>query len=236
MNVLKELHRYQDLQQRVQKLNKEQSALMVETAMTEAMERLARITAQLAAIEETISDTKRRMKRWEDENNETQGYLRQSEKKLYDGTITQAKELTQMQQKNDEYRETIRKTDETIFGLMELIEEKESELQKLQDEESKLARNISDLEAKNHQQNIRFEKEIAEAKSQAAEMRQGIAPELLSVFDKISRAHHGIAIAELQGDTCGACHVSLSSAIVQRIKKNDTLQTCENCGRIVYLP
>lgn len=236
-NALKELHHYQELKLRSKKLGMEQAALVGGTAITDAMGRLSWITSELAAIEETISQTKRMIKRLEDENSEIRAQLNHSESKLYDGSIAHAKELTQMQQKIETYRQSSNRTEEKILELMEIIEEKEAKVQKIQGDKEDLSKALNELERNNRLENARYEQEIELTETEASRIKENLSPELLAIYDRQSRAHHGVAIAPLQGDTCGACHVSLSSAMVQRIKRDqNTVHTCENCGRIVYWP
>lgn len=232
-----ELHQYQDIKLRLKKLEAEQAALLSATAIADAMGGLSRLTKELASAEESISSMKRAVKRLEDENAEVRDYLKQSEKKLYGGSISQAKELTQLQQRIDADREAINKTDEKIIELMEGIEEKEAELQRMQQEEGELVQALNRLEESNRLKNAHYEKAIAEAEMEAQRIRQSLSPDILAVFDRLARIHHGIAVATLQGDICSACHISISTAGVQKVKKYpDTLHYCENCGRLIFIP
>jgi predicted nucleic acid-binding Zn-ribbon protein len=42
-------------------------------------------------------------------------------------------------------------------------------------------------------------------------------------------------IAEMIGNQCAACHVTVTSSGMQALRKGDVLVQCENCGRILVV-
>ena len=46
----------------------------------------------------------------------------------------------------------------------------------------------------------------------------------------------GIAIAEGSGGACSACHIQISSQILMKLETRRSLNLCENCGRILWIP
>jgi predicted nucleic acid-binding Zn-ribbon protein len=43
-----------------------------------------------------------------------------------------------------------------------------------------------------------------------------------------------VAVAAIEGELCTACHVRLRPAMVQLVRRNDDIVTCDSCQRILY--
>ena len=54
-------------------------------------------------------------------------------------------------------------------------------------------------------------------------------------YDDIRAKAAGIGIAKIEGDTCGGCHMKLSSTLIKTVKEQMQIQTCENCGRLLLI-
>jgi uncharacterized protein len=56
-------------------------------------------------------------------------------------------------------------------------------------------------------------------------------------YDSERARHNGIAIAELTGRTCSACHVDLSQVELEGVQRyvGDDLPECPHCGRIMVV-
>jgi len=76
---------------------------------------------------------------------------------------------------------------------------------------------------------------LARAMEQRAEVVKGVEPQLLALFDQVSRVRKGtaVAIATREG-LCSACHVRLRPQVFQRIRANDQIIQCDSCQRILY--
>lgn len=165
----------------------------------------------------------------------TQDRIRAEEQKLYSGTITSSRELDQLQQKIEESHKSREKLEEETLRLMEADETLsrdvaalEKRLQSCRMETEALQREIGQkLKA------IRIELEGLD--DERAALLPQIPGEWIDRYQKISKAHHGVGIAKMKNNSCGACHVSISDALLQKAKRGeDKLIFCENCGRILF--
>lgn len=73
---------------------------------------------------------------------------------------------------------------------------------------------------------------LDERRAAAAE---GVPPELLATYDRIRVRLGGVGAAPLVGNHCGGCHLVLPATELDRLKysSDDTVVTCDNCGRIL---
>jgi predicted nucleic acid-binding Zn-ribbon protein len=57
---------------------------------------------------------------------------------------------------------------------------------------------------------------------------------LLQRYEKLTE-HFTVAILPVTGNLCLGCFVKLPTSFFSAVSRNE-LQTCENCGRLLYIP
>jgi uncharacterized protein len=80
------------------------------------------------------------------------------------------------------------------------------------------------------------EKELAALEADRARAAAGIAENLLDHYDRIVKKHHGVALAEVRNEKCGACGMIVRPHVIQEMRRADSSQLfhCETCTRILY--
>jgi len=66
------------------------------------------------------------------------------------------------------------------------------------------------------------------------ELAKKIPPDLLNRYEKLAK-HYSVAILPVTGDMCLGCFVKLPTSFFSSASRHE-LQTCENCGRLLYIP
>lgn len=81
------------------------------------------------------------------------------------------------------------------------------------------------------------EKELAELNDERARAVAEIPENLLDHYDRIVKKHHGVALAEVRNEKCGACGMIVRPHVIQEMRRTDSEQLfhCETCTRILYL-
>jgi uncharacterized protein len=62
----------------------------------------------------------------------------------------------------------------------------------------------------------------------------GLNPQLLSIFEQVSRKRNGIAVAEARDGICTVCHVRLRPQVFNTVLRNEDIVQCDSCHRILY--
>jgi uncharacterized protein len=62
---------------------------------------------------------------------------------------------------------------------------------------------------------------------------EAIAPEVRDLFQRIARLR-GVAVAEARDGMCQLCHVKLRPQMFLELKRNDKVEQCPSCSRIIY--
>jgi predicted nucleic acid-binding Zn-ribbon protein len=79
-----------------------------------------------------------------------------------------------------------------------------------------------------------LETELARlAGARSGEVRD-VSPALLAKYEQLLKGRRGIAVAQMIGDSCTACHVRLRPHVTQQVRRNDSVVQCESCQRILY--
>lgn len=76
--------------------------------------------------------------------------------------------------------------------------------------------------------------------SQATQLRQALEsaeadlpPEFISNYRRLSQAYGAGALAEVEGNICGSCYVSLPPQMAVQVRAGQVL-FCKTCGRLIY--
>jgi predicted nucleic acid-binding Zn-ribbon protein len=85
------------------------------------------------------------------------------------------------------------------------------------------------------QQAATMDKEIAELTGARAKIVAEMTREAIALFESVSRARKGHAVAEARDGHCTACHVRLRPQIFQDVRRGDKLMQCDSCSRILYI-
>ena len=56
---------------------------------------------------------------------------------------------------------------------------------------------------------------------------------MLEQYEYLRGRKNGIAVAKLEDDSCGACHMAVPVGLIGSVRRNDELVACAACGRIL---
>ena len=76
--------------------------------------------------------------------------------------------------------------------------------------------------------------ELARLIVERARETSSVEKPVLARYEQILKQRRMIAVAPIQGELCTACHVRLRPAVVQQIRRNDSIVPCDSCSRILY--
>ena len=160
--------------------------------------------------------------------------LTTQEKRLYSGTVNNPKELYTLQQEVQRLRAQQSRQEDMALEVMEaadaLQEIARRKAEALEQAEAIWSRESETLEARRDQLEIRKQ----ELQAKRAQMANSIDAEIISRYDAMRRTKQGRAISKVEQNSCQWCRVILTPSELQRVRTSKDLQTCSNCGRILY--
>jgi len=204
------------------------------------------LLGELQAKEQEIQTKKREVEKLssamaesEKQRQEKERILQEEGKKATDrrmrmNRIKNSKELAALQREIDLIKQGNGEREEELIRLMEdldrakaVIKTKEEEVAALQ---ADWQRNQTDLKKQLSG--------IDEAASEAAARRQTIAAtvakDLISRYEMIFSRRGGTAVVEVTGGICQGCYMNVPPQLWNEIIRNDKVQLCPSCQRILY--
>jgi predicted nucleic acid-binding Zn-ribbon protein len=76
------------------------------------------------------------------------------------------------------------------------------------------------------------ELKIAEEKRQ--KMAASLDPAIAGRYQRLLASTSGNAVVEVRGESCSGCYMSIPPQVFVNVKKNESITTCPQCGRILY--
>jgi hypothetical protein len=231
--ILRQLYALQQVDTRLAQVEKARKALDSGAALTaEAASLRARLTEeskQLHTLETEMRDKELQLKSVEDKRQKARD-------RLYSGTITNAKEVENLNHEVEALGRQKGGLEEATLLLMEEVEAQQTKTEELRnllaDKESQLR-----VVENNYQETLaRLNLQWDEAQAERTAIVQTIEDEgTLRRYDYVRSRAHNLAIVKIgEQDICPACSVSLTTHTLRRLKETEDDVTCENCGRLLY--
>ena len=155
------------------------------------------------------------------------------ERRMYDGSVANAKELDSIRHEVENLKKRRTDREDELLGLMEVREELEGQ-ERAADEQSQTLRarveEVGGVAAEELEQLTTELKERSEARAAVAET---VDPEFLELYEDLRPQKKGIAAVALVDGVCQGCHEQLSSVYVDRLKRVEGPKRCEHCRRIL---
>ncbi len=207
-------------------LQAELDALSSEQASHERV--IAEVEAERAVLE-------RDRKRLEDEVTLTEDRRKDSEARLYDGTVTATKDLLALQDEIAALGERQRGLEDDELLVMEALEPIEQRLAELDVVTQAMAERQAALSASLEEALGEIRAEQAALVADRAGAAEPVSAELLAEYERLRFDLGGVAVAALVGSMCNGCHLALSAVAADRLKSEpaDAVLHCPECGRIL---
>ena len=154
--------------------------------------------------------------------------------KLYQGTITNARELANIEKEIEALGRQQSDLDGRILTLMEQVEQAQAEAAVAEAQARTAEGHRTEIVAAYRSRYDALALETTTLAQQREAAAASVADEAaLKRYDSIRSKSAGIGIAKIEGDTCGGCRMKLSSSQIKVVKEQVQMQTCENCGRLL---
>ncbi len=155
------------------------------------------------------------------------------EKRLYDGSIANAKELEALQADIGNLKARRGRLEDELLEQMVRREGLEARAGAAEVEAGRARAHVDAIGG----DAVRELGEIGEVLAARTADRSAIIPaideELLELYEELRRQKRGVGAAALVDGVCQGCHQKLSALELDRLKKTEGVKRCEYCRRIV---
>jgi predicted nucleic acid-binding Zn-ribbon protein len=160
--------------------------------------------------------------------------LNVQEQRLYGGAVTNPKELNAAQQEAQNLRGQRSHQEDKTLEAMDAVESLQASVasvdEALQQAEAAWTHESAAL--------VQRREQVAQRTRAAQEKREQLATridaEILNRYNALRRAKQGRAVSKVEQNSCQWCRVILTASELQHVRVSQVLQTCTNCGRILY--
>jgi predicted nucleic acid-binding Zn-ribbon protein len=158
----------------------------------------------------------------------------QSEASLYNGKVQNPKELQSLEMEIASLEKILKDLDQKLVEKLMLLDEAEAQesageadlkqaIAAFETSKSLLTAEKGNLETAIRNLNVKRTTYVAQIDQNA-----------LNTYETLRKAKNGLAVAQLQDDSCSACGSSLTASQCQQARSTSLLFLCPSCGRIVY--
>ncbi len=195
---------------------------------------LRRLWADYHGVQQQLQASLQTQKEAEWTHEDLTRRLNEQEQRLYNGSQRGAKELQALQQEVQRLRAQQNRQEEQLLEaidgaetLAEVVQQKAAQVKEAEDvwqkEKEKLVLDREQVEGR-----------AQKAQEQRARLVAGLPEELVKRYDGMRKSKQGRAISKVEQNSCQWCRVILTPSELQKVRVSAELQTCTNCGRILY--
>ncbi len=160
--------------------------------------------------------------------------LTELDNRLYGGSVSNSKELQALQMEAQRLRAQQNRQEEIV---LESIDATEALSKQAEQEHARLnaADGVWEQERTQLQQRLdQLEDRVQKLQEKRAEQTKNLDENLLKRYETLRRTKQGRAVSKVEQGSCQWCRVILAPSEIQRVRLNMEIQTCMNCGRILY--
>lgn len=211
------------------------------------LERLAKkghietITLKLNNLSDQLSDKKEELKKNDEKfrKNDTSlkgltFQLKEVENELYDGQITDIKQLNYMTEECEKLKKLINSLEDEMLFLMEDMDNIEEEIIRTQEEYDKIKKQFKKTTKEYNEIVLKVRQKIREEMANIYHISGKIDKDLYEKYISL-KDKKTFAVAKVENNQCRGCNIIIPTYLIDNLKRDKKLQYCENCGRILYL-
>jgi predicted nucleic acid-binding Zn-ribbon protein len=188
---------------------------------------------QMGELRLKLDELARDQQRFEHEIDSMTQKASAEERRLYDGSIANARELDSIRHEVENLSRRRRDREDELLTLMQMREDLEKEEGAARERSESLRAKVDEVEAAAADDLDRVRTELKERGEAREALAAAIDPEYLELYEDLRPQKKGVAAVALVDGVCQGCHEQLSSVYVDRLKRADGPKRCEHCRRIL---
>ena len=222
----------------LQQLDLEMDRLLAEQqALTTALQNDASVRkarAELAHIQQQLVRSSKEQQESEQVLADLVRRLKNHEQHLYGGAVSNPKELANLEHEIQNLRIQQTRQEEAVLELMETVETLNAAVTEKTAALSEAERAWQTANATGLTRREQLEVQQQELHARRDAQATGLPAEILQRYESLRKTRQGRAVSKVEQNSCQWCRVILTPSELQRVRVSSDLQTCSNCGRLLY--
>jgi len=227
-----------DLQQldlAVDRLRSRLAGLESEEEVREARARVGQTEARLGQLQLSVQQVAREQRRLESEVDSLDQKIRAEGKRLFDGSVANAKELQSIERELENVRGRKSRIEDDVLEKMESREQLEAQLPAIEKEAAEARDRLAEIERTSARELVEVERDLADRSAERAALAHHFDDDLLELYEDLRRQKKGVAAVSLVDGVCQGCHQKLSPMYLEQLKRTEGIRRCEYCRRILVV-
>lgn len=223
----------QEIDSAIDRLTSRKAQLEAGEELSQARKAMEDSESRLGELRLAIDAVAREQMRLEHEIDSMTQKAAAEEKRMYDGSIANAKELEALQHDVANVKERRSRTEDDLLEKMERREELDARATQADAEVAAARSRVEAIGGDAVHELDRIDTELGERRAARDAVAPALDEELLELYEELRSQKKGIGAARLVDGICQACHEKLSAMELDRLKKTDGVRRCEYCRRIL---
>jgi predicted nucleic acid-binding Zn-ribbon protein len=190
---------------------------------------------RLGELRLALDSVVREQTRLESEADSLERKIDAEQRRLYDGSVANPKELEAIQHEVANLRQRKGRVEDDILSQMERREDMEGRLPTLEAELQEARDRAAEIESGSQREFTDVSVGLDSRRGERNALVPFFDEELLELYEDLRASKKGIGAARLLDGVCQGCHQKLSALELDRIKRSEGIRRCEYCRRILVL-
>jgi predicted nucleic acid-binding Zn-ribbon protein len=225
----------QGLDLAIDRLRARLAELESQEEVREARANVAETEARLGQLQLSLQDLTREQRRLESDVDSFDQKIQAEQKRLFDGSVANAKELQSIEREVENIRGRKSRVEDEILEKMEAREQLEGTLPPIQKASTEARERLAEIERTSARELVEVERDLADRSAERAALAQQFDDELLELYEDLRRQKKGVAAVALVDGVCQGCHQKLSPMYLDQLKRTQGVRRCEYCRRILVV-
>lgn len=161
--------------------------------------------------------------------------IKSNEKKLFSGTITDAKELSNYQEEVEILKDNNSKLEDQVLEIMEEQDPLEPDIEALKREMNELDSIVKRINNEIEEKHEVLKHNIEGLSKRKEDVVARIPSDHLKRYNETKTKKGGIAVSVIKDNFCGVCNMEIPAIEAEKFIDSEILYRCPLCGRISVL-
>jgi len=188
---------------------------------------------QMGELRLRLDELARDQQRFEHEIDSMTQKAAAEERRLYDGSVANARELDSIRHEVENLARRRSDREDELLALMQIREDLEKEEAAARERSDVLRADVDRVEGTAAEELDRVRTEVKERTEARVALAASIDPEYLELYEDLRPQKRGVAAVALVDGVCQGCHEQLSAVYLDRLKRATGPKRCEHCRRIL---
>lgn len=203
---------------------------------------LRQVQARVRELEDRVGELRlaldsqgREQSRLENDISTLEQKIAAEEKRLYDGSVANPKELESMQHEIGSLRTRKSRIEDELLEQMERREALEVQLPPIETDLTGGRKRVEEIEASSADELRQIAEDLVQRRAHRETLVPAYDEELLELYEDLRAQKRGVGAAALVDGVCGGCNQKLSPLELDHIRKAEGVRRCDYCRRILVL-